>query len=581
MKCRKKRLVIILLLVCFLFGGLFVFCAKNPTILQWRQEIWRWFTYRSNSVFSKETDGLSDILNTDLYEDNHLIVREKPDFTKDNKKIYETEQTCRIVNYTDGYRVDFPRPMEFDFTKSPLFVKGVGQQFDVTISKEQSPYDDVEEYLSYFLNRFILNESYQTANRLMVQEEAPTTKQGNAVQIIRANICEPGDAKFDGYAYVFVKTDTRAFYRLMFRYDTKMKDFDRILQQAVENFYCFAPTGTPVYDVAYRPKEPANWTEETTALYRTIRSADDIRWGIFTADIYGEGIEKTVPALEKKAGYRFPVVLSYLQHNRPFPTAFMEKNYQAGKLVELTYQITGDNNQDLFGYTPNLDIYRGIKDAEIRKFAREAKAFGHPFLFRLNNEMNSDWTSYSGITNMSDPEIYVENWRRIYRIFEEEGVDNAIWIFNPNDHNYPPCNWNHFLAYYPGDEYVQIIGLTGYNTGTYYLEETGETWREFETIYDDVEARYQPFFAEFPWMITEFGTSSVGGDKVKWIDNMFACLDKYPNIKIAVWFSFADFDARPEKNGAVARPYWLDETPETLQAFARGVKIHGVQGWSR
>ena len=65
-------------------------------------------------------------------------------------------------------------------------------------------------------------------------------------------------------------------------------------------------------------------------------------------------------------------------------------------------------------------------------------------------------------------------------------MDNAIWIFNPNDRDYPPANWNHFMAYYPGDEFVQLIGITGYNTGTYYKETKNETWREFDEIYDRI-----------------------------------------------------------------------------------------------
>ena len=92
-----------------------------------------------------------------------------------------------------------------------------------------------------------------------------------------------------------------------------------------------------------------------------------------------------------------------------------------------------------------------------------------------------------------------------------------------------------------------------------------EEWREFDVIYDEIEALYLPHFSQYPWIITEFASSSIGGDKVAWIDNMFAHIGDYSNIKIAVWFSYADFDGE-----IPARPYWLDETPETLEAFRRG-----------
>jgi hypothetical protein len=48
---------------------------------------------------------------------------------------------------------------------------------------------------------------------------------------------------------------------------------------------------------------------------------------------------------------------------------------------------------------------------------------------------------------------------------------------------------------------------------------------------------------------------------------MFDTIGNYPNIKIAVWFSSADYDSE----GNVARPYWLNETPETVAAFRKGL----------
>ena len=92
-------------------------------------------------------------------------------------------------------------------------------------------------------------------------------------------------------------------------------------------------------------------------------------------------------------------------------------------------------------------------------------------------------------------------------------MDNAIWIFNPNDISYPPCKWNTHLAYYPGNEYVHMIGLTGYNTGDYFRNHTGERWRSFTEIYDRLWYMYRDVYSEFPWIITEFACSSVGGDK--------------------------------------------------------------------
>jgi mannan endo-1,4-beta-mannosidase len=211
-------------------------------------------------------------------------------------------------------------------------------------------------------------------------------------------------------------------------------------------------------------------------------------------------------------------------------------------------------------------------EEDIRKFARGAKEFGKPFLMRLNNEMNSTWVSYSGHLCLNDPDVFKAVWRKVYNIFQEEGVDNAIWIFNPNDVSFPPCRWNSHVAYYPGNGYVHMIGLTGYNTGDYFRDVTGERWRSFTEIYDRLWEMYKDLYAGFPWIITEFASSSVGGDKKAWIEEMFDNISRYTNIKIAVWWSYYDPDPREATYGTPARRYWLDEKPEYLEAFKKGLE---------
>ena len=481
------------------------------------------------------------------------------------------------MNYADGYYVNFPLGTEYDFALAPLYTKGKTPEFDVTISREYATEEDVAAYIDHYLYRFLLHEEYQEANRIELLED---TKEGDVRRItVRVKDMEAG--VYDTYTYVTIETGTKIFYNLMYKYS--YVNYDAVqaeLEKALTSFRFFRPEGEAEYNVDFEHSVPGFWSDETKAVYDDICSTDSVYWGIFSEDIYGRGIEKDVPALEEELDYDFSVILSYLHFGDAFPTEFMQKNYEDGKIVELTYQVTTSNNENLTGYTPMLDIYRGELDEEIRALAQDAKAFGHPFLFRLNNEMNSDWTSYSGVVNLCDPEVYVAVWQRIYNIFEEEGVDNAIWIYNPNDKAFPPCRWNNFLAFYPGDEYYQMIGITGYNTGTYYKEQNNEMWREFKNIYDSIEKEYEPFFDDYPWIITEFASSSVGGDKAKWMEKMFKNMDEYENVKIAVWFNYADYDPAYPGNTVVSRPYWLDETEDTVAAMRKGFSQTERPVWS-
>ena len=79
-------------------------------------------------------------------------------------------------------------------------------------------------------------------------------------------------------------------------------------------------------------------------------------------------------------------------------------------------------------------------------YKRQIKEFGHPIFFRLNNEMNTDWTSYCGIANMADPYIFANTWERMYKIFQEEGATPyMIWIIAAGSGSNPPGNWCSFL----------------------------------------------------------------------------------------------------------------------------------------
>ena len=276
--------------------------------------------------------------------------------------------------------------------------------------------------------------------------------------------------------------------------------------------------------------------------------------------------------LENEVDFEFPLLLEYIYYWEDFPTEGMQQAYDDGKVVELTMQCSSVMNEDLDNFNPFFDVLDGVADENLRRFAKDAAKFGKPFIFRLNNEMNSDWTSYGGPIILNDPDLYVEVWRRIYRIFQEEGVHNAIWVFNPNNISFPPCGYNSSLAYYPGNEYVQMFGITGYNTGDYYKEKYGEKWRSFSEIYDEIYKNFEPQFSAFPWIITEFASASAGGDKVKWIEDMFTDLKKYPEIKAAVWFNSCDWDPDYPKETVVSRQYRLDENQATIDAFKNGVK---------
>jgi len=320
------------------------------------------------------------------------------------------------------------------------------------------------------------------------------------------------------------------------------------------------PQGAKSFNLYYS-RQVRPLSAETEALFqRYFADESPQAWGIYepTADT---GLSY-VNSLENRLNYKFPCLLWYQSLGSEFPRALADNAYSQGKFLELTlatWDLRQPNNTAI-----TYDVLNGAYDAYLIDYARKIKAFGHPLLFRLNNEMNGDWCYWSAYYSATDTELFRAMWRHIYDIFQEQGVDNAIWVWNPNEVSFPSFKWNSYVNYFPGDQYVDVIGLTGYNTGNYF---PGERWRDFRSIYAPLYSEYNHVF-DYPFMITEFACSSIGGDKVAWLNDMFTYISSYKKIKLAIWFNGIDFDAQRRP----ARIYRLDQNDAILDQFAQGLK---------
>ena len=516
-----------------------------------------------------------------IYQDGR-IIDSQPDYSKDIKMLSKYYNHEVLQNFPQGYKIELPPKMNYDFNYSPAFTRISNNNLDIKISKEICPYDkDFKEnpndeatgmymYFSRYLNRFVLDEQFQRENSIKIVENDWIDINGYKTRIVSftRTPAEGSKIKQNSYLFAYIMTDKEEFYNFFFRTDSLEKNKETIYK-VLNSFQKIDSIGNDAYNLELKPEIP-NWNEETLNYYNNLKDTKKVVWGFFYPWALTKDYSK-VEYVEQKIDYKFPILLHYMYLGHEFPMEGMKRAYERGQSVELTMQIASYNNSNYPTHNTNFDVLDGLSDEKIREFAKSAKEFGHPFLFRLNNEMNTDWCQYSGLLLLSDSDLYISIWRRIYDIFIEEGVDNAIWIFNPNDKSHPPTNWNSDVSYYPGNKYVQLFGITGYNTGTYYMEKTGENWRTFDQIYYKMAQKYRKTYSNFPWIITEFACSSVGGNKEQWINQMFESLPNYPEIKAAVWWSYADFEYIGDEE-IPARKYWLDEKDEYLSQFKKGIQ---------
>jgi hypothetical protein len=197
---------------------------------------------------------------------------------------------------------------------------------------------------------------------------------------------------------------------------------------------------------------------------------------------------------------------------------------------------------------PLGDITSGASDALIARAARQLKRQDRPVLLRWGWEMNGDWYAWSAARNDKDNDAYVEAWRRLHRIFAEEKATNVSWVWSPNWNSAPVEAWNTFAALYPGDEYVDWVGVSGYNLH----RETPETL--FAPI-------YRAYATRKPVMITEVGSMDRGGrTKADWVALFAAWVEEHPGVGAVTWF---DTDTHP----GYAEKWRIDTDAEALAAY--------------
>ncbi len=257
-----------------------------------------------------------------------------------------------------------------------------------------------------------------------------------------------------------------------------------------------------------------------------------------------------------------------------FPMIKAEAIRDAGSVPFIRMMPRSD--WDGYKQDPNYsmqNIIDGKYDLELHQYARDAKGYGSPLLIEFGTEVNGDWFPWNGAYNgggqkdgYGDPEKpdgserFVAAYRHIIDIFRKEQADNVTWFYHVNATTYPEDYWNRMKAYYPGDEYIDWIGVSVYGPQT-----PSDGWKTFTDVMDDNYRELEEITPNKPIALVEFGTidPGEGHSKAEWIDNALTSItsNRYPRIKaISYWHS------KWENDGVVSNMR-LDSTPESIKTY--------------
>jgi hypothetical protein len=288
-----------------------------------------------------------------------------------------------------------------------------------------------------------------------------------------------------------------------------------------------APPPTGIYHAAFPDFGP----EESIVTKQRVRRFSDklngrkIVWGYFSDNWF--------------RGIRFPknkVEMLLEEGVVPFIRLMPRSNWNEG-CVDKKYRME--------------NILSGKFDDKFRTYARTAGEVRGPVMIEFGTEVNGNWFPWSGVCNggatrtaygspaLADgPERFRDAYRHIIDIFRAEGVHNVTWVFHVNGYGAPHNeSWNAYSAYYPGDDYIDWIGVSVYAAQT---PRELKSWNpRFRQVMDDVYPDLEAISSRKPIAVLEFGVVEHAG-KPQWLRDALTDLSsgRYPRIKaMSYWHS--------------------------------------------
>jgi endoglucanase len=194
-------------------------------------------------------------------------------------------------------------------------------------------------------------------------------------------------------------------------------------------------------------------------------------------------------------------------------------------------------------------ILRGEWDEYITDFAAQIERYKGEVILVPFSEMNGNWNSWSGTTNGNSPEEAVRAYQYVHGFFTN--VENVKFGWAPNSVSVPNTYENRIEAYYPGDTFVDYVGVDGFNKGT--------PWYSFNEIFGSALTTISQYGK--PIIIFSFA-SAEGPQKASWMkDAFFTQMPKYPLLHGWIWFN-----QDKERNWLV----WSDE--DALGVFLKAAE---------
>jgi mannan endo-1,4-beta-mannosidase len=185
------------------------------------------------------------------------------------------------------------------------------------------------------------------------------------------------------------------------------------------------------------------------------------------------------------------------------------------------------------------DILAGSYDKVMRQWGADIKKMNQPVALSFDHEMNGNWYPW-GCTHVK-PGLFISVWRRMHQLM---GSSKAMWVYTINSSNAGfACSP---MEYYPGDSYVNWIGIDGY------IRNSKEN---FSSVFIPTINQIRSHSAK-PILLTEVGVQDTVNQPSQ-IQSLYDDAHQSGSVIGIVYFdqSTARGDFRPQDNSAALKNF--------------------------
>lgn len=254
--------------------------------------------------------------------------------------------------------------------------------------------------------------------------------------------------------------------------------------------------------------------------------------------VTGDPDEDALLNLESQIGRKVTIDHIYVHYGTPLPYARFAWDRANGRVPLVDWDLTDP-------FYSWAQVAGGQTDGIINATARAAAAYKGPILLSFHHEPEY------GVPRYGTPEQFVEAWKHVVDRFRAARATNVLWVWILGSEVFRQGTAD---LWYPGRTYVDYVGADGYNWAGAHA---GARWRSLADIFTSFY--YWSVAKGLPAMITETGCLEDHNDparKAEWFKDADAWLHAHPDIRAFVYF-----------NTTVRWPWWVDTSPQSLQAF--------------